>query len=300
MAENISTLLSQVATIAAVRCKALGMKRLDKDASRKVERDHNAASGISNVSVSRLAGAELRVKEITDYHTEARNLLTDMSTAWGDRRLLPNALLEKFMLPWGEIKSKHDAANERFKQDVPSLIDAANDKKGNFNVKVPTIEECMNAFDLSFTLEPVPDVSTYKSGNLDKAVEKILKERFEANIKAAYTEAQVDAVQRLAEPLQNLVKRLGDYETKESEKARGITSGKNRLYDSLIGNVQEIAEVFGQWNLTNDPIMKRLDDALSAFSNLATEDLRGNADLRKDTAARASKILDEIRAGGYL
>jgi hypothetical protein len=290
MAENISTLLSQVATIASVRCSALGMKRLDKNASRKAERDHHAVQGISNVSVSRLAGSEERVKGIVAYHSEARNLLADHTTAWGERRLLPNTLLEKFMTPWGEIKRNHDDEVDRFIKDAPRLIADAELNKGDFEVKVPTLEEIQGAFNLEFNLEPVPDVSTYKSGNLDKAVEKVLRERFEANIKAAYVEAQADAVQRIAKPLENMITQLGKYDKQET----------NKIYGSLIGNVQEIADVFGEWNLTGDPVMQRLDDALSAFANIEADDLKRSPELRNDVTTRAAKILEEIRAGGYL
>jgi hypothetical protein len=290
MTENISTLLSQVATIAVVRCSAPGLKRLDKDASRKAERDHGAIHGSTNLTVSRLAGAEAKVKYITDHHTAARALLIENTTAWGDRRLLPNTRLEKFMGPWGKLKGDHDKAVEDFLAEAPMLIAEAEHNKGDFNVKVPTLSELQHAFAMTFALEPVPDVSTYRSGNLDKALEKVLKERFEANIKAAYTEAQVDAVKRIAKPLENMITQLSKYEKNET----------NRIYDSLVGNVQEIAEVFGEWNLTNDPMMKRLDDALSAFGGIEADDLKTSPELRKDVTSRAAKILEEIKAGGYL
>ena len=301
MAENISTLLSQVATIASVRAKALGMSRLDKDATRRAERDNNAKEGVARLSVSRLAGAEDKVKNIVSKHNDARLLVAENTTAWGDRRLLPNSLLEKVMTPWSVIKREHDDLVEQFIVEAPALIQNAERNRGNFNVQIPTLEEIATAFDLSFNLEPVPDVSTYKSGNLDKAVEKVLKERFEANIKAAYTEAQVDAVQRLAKPLENLVGKMQAYDERESAKAKGLSVDKSGTFrDTIIGNIKDIADVFGEWNLTSDPIIARLDQQLSAFANIDADDLRNSEALRKDTAARAAKILDEIRAGGYL
>lgn len=301
MADNLSTLLSQVSTIGSIKAKALGLSRLDKDATRKSERDHNAKEGVARLNVSRLAGAEDKVKNIVSKHNEARVLLAENTTAWGDRRLLPNTLLEKFMLPWGVIKREHDELVEQFKADAPRLIAEAENNKGSFNVQIPTLDEIDDAFSLTFNLEPVPDVSTYKSGNLDKAVEKILKERFEANIKAAYTEAQGDAVRRLAKPLEKLVEKMAAYDEREQVKVKGAAVDKTGTFrDTIVGNIQEIAEVFGQWNLTNDPVMKRLDDQLSAFANIAADDLRASHDLRKDVSTRAARILDEIRAGGFL
>jgi hypothetical protein len=301
MTDNISTLLSQVATVAYVRCSTLGMKRLDKEASRKAERDHNAKEGISNVSVSRLAGAEPEIKAIVADQSAGRALLVDCTTAWGDRRLLSNNLLERFMKPFSEIKKSHDSKVEAFVRIAPERIAAAERNKGSFNVKLPSVGEIEKAFSMEFRLEPVPDVSAYKSGNLDKAVERVLKERFEANIKAAYIEAQADAIKRMAEPLANLVDRMVKYEEREKAKAQGLAVDKAGTFnDSIIRNIQDFADMFTEWNFTNDPIMKRFDDALSAFANIDAKDLRNSDALRKDVSDRASKILEEIRAGGYL
>jgi hypothetical protein len=301
MTDNLSSLLSQVSTIAYVKCRSLGLWRLDKAASKQADRAHNAIDGASKTQVSRLAGAEQRVEEIAVIQGRAGALLKEMTTAWGDRRLLPNSMLEKFMNPYADLKREHDEKVEIFIAEAPALLAEAEHNKGTFNVKIPTMAEIEKAFDMDFRLEPVPDVSTYKSGNLDKAVEKILKERFEQNIKAAYTEAQADAIKRIAKPLSLLVDGMAKYNKREEEKARGLSVDKTGTFkNSIIGNVQEIAEVFGEWNLTGDPLMKRLDDALSAFANIDAEDLKTSPELRNDVATRAAKILDEIRAGGYL
>lgn len=299
--ENLSTLLAQVSTVASVRASTLGMSRLDKDASKQAERAHNAQSGIAKVNVSRLAGAEDRIKAIKQLQTRGREALIDTTTAWGERRLLPNTLLETFMGQWGPIKKSFDEEVNRLKYDAPQLITDAERNKGNFNVDIPTVEEINEAFSLEFNLEPVPDVSKFSSNIGDKQLEAQLKQVFEANIAAAYNDAQSDAVMRLAKPLQNIVERMQAYDQREVDAAKGLDVGKAGYFrDSVIGNVQQVAEVFGSWNLTDDPFLKSLDDALSAFGGIEAEDLRKHADLRADTAKRAAEILEKIRAGGYL
>jgi hypothetical protein len=301
MSDKISTLLSQVATVVSVKTSALGMRQVDKEASRASDRAHNAMNGAAKVNVSRLAGAEDRVKEIISIQSDARAWAIDATTAWGDRRLLPNALLEYFMKGWGEAKSAFEEKVNAFVYDAPDLIARAENNKGTFNVSIPTVEEIRDAFKLEFQLEPVPDVSKYSSNIMDKALEAQMKERFEANIAAAYTEAQTDAVQRLAKPLQNLVERMTAYDQRELDKDKGMDVGRAGYFrDSVITNIQEIADVFGSWNLTGDPVIQKFDDALSAFGGIEAEDLRNNKDLRADVSKRAADILEQIKAGGYL
>lgn len=299
--QSISELLSQVSTVASVKASTLGMSRLDKGASKEAERAHNSMTGIARVNVSRLAGAEDRVKEIVSLQRDGRQVLMDITTAWGERRLLPNSLLEKFMKEWTEVKDRFDAKVNIFKYDAPRLIEEAHNNKGSFDVDIPDMDEISEAFTLEFNLEPVPDVSKFSSNILDKDFEKEMKRRFEANIEAAYTDAQADAVHRIAKPLQNLVERMSAYNQREADMAKGLDVGKTGYFrDSVIGNVQELADVFGMWNLTNDPVMKALDDQLQAFSGIEAEDLKKHKDLRDDTAKRAQAILDNIRAGGFL
>jgi len=299
--QSISELLSQVSTVASVKASTLGMSRLDKGASKEAERSHNSMSGIAKVNVSRLAGAEDRVKELVSLQRDGRQVLIDITTAWGDRRLLPNTLIEKFMGQWMPIKKTFEEKVNTFIYDAPQLIENALMNKGSFAVDIPDMEEIKQAFKLEFELEPVPDVSKFNSNILDKDFEAEMKRRFEANIEAAYTTAQADAVHRVAKPLEKLIERMNAYSQKEIDNAKGLdTKGQGFFRDTVITNIQEIADVFGQWNLTADPVMQSLDDALSAFGGIEAEDLRKHADLREDTARRAQKILDDIRAGGFL
>lgn len=301
MTDNISSLLAKVSTITSVRTSSLGLSRIDKSASKETEMRHNSMSGIAKVNVSRLAGAEDRVKEIVSIQKEGREVLNAMTTAWGERRLLPNTLLEDFLKAWHPINARHAGKVNALIADAPQLIEQAQMNKGSFDVQVPTIDEIATGFKLEYTLEQVPDVTAFATTGLDKKVEELLKARFEANIQASYTDAQSDAVRRLAKPLENLVERMTAYDQRETDAAKGLEVGKTGFFrDSVISNVQEIADVFGQWNLTGDPVIKRLDDALAAFSNIAADDLRNHKDLRQDTAKRAAAILEEIRAGGYL
>lgn len=292
--QRISALLSQVATVAAVKASALGLTRTDKQASAESERDHNAMRGIARVAVSRLAGAETRIKEIRSIQAQARDVLGSHTTAWGDRRLLPNVNIELFLKAWGGVKADFDRLVLALASDAPQLVAAAETNLGDFQVEPPTVEEIQNAFSLEFTLEPIADTSNYTS-TLDKTMEDKLKERFEVDMQAAYLAAQRDALTRLAEPLQAAIDRLALYDKREHSKANGIDVGREGYFrDSLVTNITQIAAVFDSFNLTGDPVLKKISDQLDAFSGIEAEDLRNSKELRADTSRRAKAILDQL------
>lgn len=289
---SISAILSQVATVCMVNSTTLGVTRVDKAASAESERAHNARSGISKVSVHRLAGAEDRIKEIKDVIREARDLVINNTTPWGERRLLNNVNIEKLLRAYGPIKGRFDARVNQLHADAPMLIAAAETNKGDFKVDPPTIEEMRESFSLELKLEAIPDASKFSSSNLDPQIEEQLRRRFEADTAAAYQQAQQDALQRLAEPLEKLVERITNYSKREDEKSRGITSGPRTTFrDSVVDDVVNICNVFGSFNILNDPSIAALNTRLDEFRGLDITALKEHADLRETTARKAQEIL---------
>ena len=126
-------------------------------------------------------------------------------------------------------------------------------------------------------MEQVPDSAHFKATGLDAQMEQLLKDRFEANIASAYQQAQQDALNRVARPLQTLIERMSAYDKREEDKAKGLSVTREGYFrDSIITNITEIAAVFGSFNLTGDPAMKRIEDALSAFEGIEADDLRSS------------------------
>lgn len=287
--QSMSGLLSQVATVATVKATALGLWRADKQASLESDRAHGAKAGAGKTSASRFAGAEGRIKEITDEQQAGRDCLKGRTTAWGERRLLPNTNIEPFLKEWMPIKARFDAKVQALADDAPRLINEALYNKGSYNVEPPTIDEIRDAYSLEFTMEAIPDASKFQSSNLDKAVEAELKRRFEADIAGAYQQAQKDALKRLAEPLGNFVKRVGEFDHKLDTDGKGA-----RLYESVITNVQDIANVFASFNLTGDPSMDKLTQELDIFRGVDIEALKGSKDLRDATSRKAQAILEGL------
>ena len=294
--QRMSQLLGQVATIAKISKTSLGLRRLDKQASQRSDQMHNALSGTGKTTASRLAGAEHRIQYINDIANEIVAGLKRMTTRWGnDDRLLANDMMKTWFAFYGERKIAYDEAVAQLIADAPALIADAEQNKGSYNVAIPTLEEFKKAFSITYEMVQIPDSDAYVASNLDSAIEAEMKRRFEANIEAAYVNAQQDAMKRVAEPLAHLVERIATFEKVEQEKANGIKQRSTPMYESAIGNINEIAKVFRSFNLTNDPLLNSVADRLEAFDGIDIEDVKTSETLRKDLSKRADAILADLK-----
>lgn len=293
-AQRLSAILSQVATVAAIRTTSLGLTRRDASASTELDQTHAAQDGTFAANAKRLTKEGVtRVKEINSTANAARAVLAARTTAWGERRLLANVNIQPLMQEYMAQKNEYDRLVTSFVGDAPRLIaESAVNLRNVPGVEPPTVEEISTAFSLEFTLEQIPDSGSFQAAGMDKAVEDELKRRFEANIEAAYQQAQNDALLRLQKPLAALVERMTAYNKREEELAKGIDVGREGYFrDTIIQNVADIAAVFDSFNLTGDPSLKAISDKLAAFEGIEAEDLRKSKSLRDDTAKRAQEIL---------
>lgn len=293
-ATRLSAVLAQVATVTRVKTTSLGLRRIEKNAARTAERDHHAAAGTANVTVSRLAGAgEALVQEIGKKQKEAGLKLASLTTAYQDWRLLANSLYQRWMEEFSIIEGEFNVLKAEFIHRAPDLVREAEQKKGLFNVAPPTLAEMEAAFTLSFDIRAIPDSQSFNA--LDQGIADVLRDRFEADTRAAYQQAQKDAMERLAEPLKRLVERLGAYDQKLTDQAKGLPAdGSGRLYQTVITNVQDIASVFASFNLTGDKEMDAIAKQLDVFEGVDIDDLKQDRALREATTRRAKEILDRL------
>lgn len=294
MTDILSDALRNVAMIAEIDTSALGLTRTDKDASKKAETDHHAAHGSARVVVRRFAGVDELPKKIMEYQKEAHDCLKRLSTQWGasKRRLLPNVNAQRFIQEFAEIESKYTTAVKEFIDGVDQIAQEAKKNHGDFKVDLPTKEEVESSYRLQYTLEPVPDGAQFQGS---AAVVTHLQEMFEQRIQASYVEAQHDALSRVADPMKRLIERMEAFEERERDLANGKEVGKNGIFrDTIVTNIQDIAEVFGSFNLTNDPKIKELSDKIAVFTKVSPETLRKNAQIRAAAVKHAKTIIAEL------
>jgi hypothetical protein len=280
--------------IAEIDTSALGMTRTDSNASKKSEAEHHATSGSARVVVQRFAGVDALPKKIMEYQKAAADTLKRLSTQWGasKRRLLPNVNAQQFIQEFAAIEEKYLEAVQEFVDQADVVALEAKKNLGTYNVDVPTRDEIKASYKLQYTLEPVPDGAQFQGS---PAVVQHLQEMFEKRIQASYTEAQQDALGRVADPLKRLIERMDAFEERERDLANGKEVGKNGIFrDTIVTNIQDIAEVFSSFNLTNDPKMKELADKITLFTKVSADTLRKNAQIRGAAVKHAKSIVAEL------
>lgn len=302
--QSVSDALRHTAMVAEVTVTALGLSRVDKQASTKAEQDHAATAGSARVVVRRLAGAEDLAREIMSLQNEAQGNLRSNSMAWGaggGRRLLPNANFLRWNARHEEINATFEAKVKEFVDGADSFIAQARQNAGTFNVDVPTKDEIASAYSMRKLMEPIPDGSQFGqqfgsvTGDVVDQVSANLRREFERNIEAAAREAQQDALRKVQPPLQALIDRMDAYDKREREYANGVNPGREGIFrDTVIENVQDLAEVFSGMNVLNDPAIGEIVRSLSDYQRIDAGMLRKHQQVRDFAKNRAREIIAKI------
>lgn len=301
--QTVAGILSSCAVIASIKTTALGLTRQDKQAAKDADYRHGAKEGASKAPVNRLIGADEPVKAIKSKQAEIAAKLKAVTAPMQNedgQRIMPNSIIHEYTLQFNDDKAECDKMIEDFVNDAPRLIAIAQANLGQYNVAPPTIEEIRDAFSIELVMRPLPNPRDFKGTTLDKAMEDVLRQQFEANMASAYQHAQQDTIKRVAAPLANLVERVSSYSAQEAEKEAGVTSTGGRLYTSVITNLQDMAGVIDSLNLTKDPFIQRISDQISEFEHLDIEDLKNHKQVRDAVTAKAKSILGELEASGWL
>lgn len=297
---SLAETLRQVAMVAEINTSCVGMTRTDRRASRQADQQHAAKDGASKVVVSRFAGADELIKQITDLQTAAASHLKANTSIWGKRRLLPNANFQRWIGGFTQIKDGFDLKVAEVIAHADEIIAEATRNIGTYNIKPPTRQELEQGFSLKYNLEPIPDPSMFGAvmgddGKLIAEADQHLRWQFEENMQAAMNAAKLDAAERLAKPLSNLVERMQAYDKRETDAAKGREVGREGYFrDTIISNVQDIAEVFGNLNVLGDPAMEEINQKLKPFMKITPDILRNNADIRSAVMRRAADIIKDL------
>ena len=98
--------------------------------------------------------------------------------------------------------------------------------------------------------------------------------------RAAEARCRAQLAERIAAPLQNMVRRLSEPEGK--------------FMDTLVTNVADIAALIPALNLTGDPRFDALQQQLETLTRHNAPTLRKSSSARNDTARQAQAILDQM------
>jgi hypothetical protein len=128
---------------------------------------------------------------------------------------------------------------------------------------------------------PVPAGTDFRV-TLSREEIDTISARTEERVKQAFSEAQSDAVRRLADCLSKIHEKLAQPDA--------------IFRDSLIGNARELCDVLTRLNLADDPQLESLRRQTELLATTEPQTLRANPEVRIDVAQRAQSILDAMQS----
>jgi hypothetical protein len=283
-----ATKLSERAMLASLHVGMWSGMAVDRDVSEEVSENHKAEKDSGRYN-KRLVASKF-LSHVGGKINVARRSHRLLTLPWEDdgTRILSNTgylhYTETMRLQQHAVR----AATQEFIQSLPTYIDEARTRLGTmFNSEdYPSADELRSKFYIDVEIKPIPTGSDFRAKLSDDAVKHITQdiedrcnERVEAAIKEVY--------QRVVDVTSKMAERLRGYEPGEST---GV------FRDTVVYNINELAELIPSLNITGDPkldaLAKQLKDDLVEHS---PEVLRTNAKARKQTADAAERILKKAQ-----
>lgn len=273
-------------------------RKLDKRASNDVTASNNAAKGVANVH-KKLLGDCAELDAVQKFAANARNAHYAMTMPWSDLglRLCPT---KKYIDANGYERTMTELQNE-FTRLTDAFLQAYDWEIQNAALKLgalfshddyPTRDSLAAKFRFRFTAMPLPDVGDWRLDIGNEAAAS-MREQYEKFYGEQLTKAMADVWERAHDALTKMSERL-DYADDTTKKV---------FRDTLVTNVQEIVDLLGTMNVTNDPAMtdahRRLD---AAMQGITPDALREDAYLRAQTKREVDavkKIIDNLPGLGF-
>lgn len=246
-------------------------RRYDKAITDEVATTHNASADAGRYN--KLLVAKEHIDPVAKVASKARIFHYENTLPWGDNneRLLPAKNYFKYVAEMNTLKAEFSHAISEFFANYDSVISEAKVRlNGMFrDSDYPTKGEIEDKFRFRTQFMPVP-ASDIRVGLGDGEVDKLRRE----------IEAEIN--NRLSDAVQDIWKRVKDVVGIMKDR---LSTPDSKIYDSLVGNVQQLVELLPALNVTGDAkIAQCCNDMKSLLVNPET--------LRKDGMVRANKALE--------
>ena len=281
--------LSKRAVLVAINVSRPRVSKVDKTLTAKSRADANITANKTVNTVKNLYGDELKAVE-TKISNLRDNIHYHMTLAYDTKgqRLLVGGLYQEYAKKVREaiagINREIDAI------DYAAMINRRRVAlNGAFDANdYPTEAEFRGGYKVEMNVCPLPSVHQFSTIiDMTNEERRLAMADLEKQLQQTANDAMLEVWQRLHDSLQHVANTLKD--------------GKcGKVYDSLLGNVAEIARILPALNVTGDANLSRLADRVvnELLGKHSTESLKQNESGQKDAAKKAQEIMDLM--GGYM
>jgi len=223
---------------------------------------------------------------ISDLINQARNHFHYKRTLpWldGGQRILPSALFMGYAEKMREFRAEFDRLVESFVNDYAIRLSNAKLKlNGLFNESdYPAPSEIRSRFRFEVSYSPVPVAGDFRMDGIDEAEKAILAAEVQKREIDAVKAANKELVQRVVEIVGNV--------------SSVCSKDKPKIYDTLLGNVAELADLIPALNVGGDPKLDKIaQDIRDKVLVTSTETLKASPQARSQVAAAADDIVKQM------
>lgn len=288
----MSTSLSERAMLVSLHISSWSGMQVDREVTDAVNADFKADKKAGRYN-KRLVDSQF-LEGISSAHSKARAAHKLLTLPWEDdgTRVLANVGYINYTTVMKDCRLKAEAAVKEFLSDITPAINEAKVRLGDmFNADdYPDAAELKTKFGFDVEIKPMPEGKDFRAKLSEDAVKAIVKDierrsdqRLEAAMKDVFVRVQ-DVVSKMSE-------RLREYQPgKDGKKASGI------IRDTLVYNINELAELMPALNVTGDPRIDELAKQLKAeLVEHSPEILRADAKVRQATISKADKLLKKVK-----
>lgn len=257
-------------------------RKYDKKATQQVA-DANATGAEAGRYNKSLLPMNDYLKAVHQKTTEIRKKYYENTLPWGieGTQLLPTANYLNFMTDFRKEKREWDTLVSGFMLNYDRLRTKARGFLGALynDDDYPTVGEVSHKFRIDMAVFPVPNADFRVSIASDELTR--IQSDVELRVKEAGMVAMKEVWNRLFHHVEHIAERLAD--------PAAI------FRDSMLESATETCDLLTRLNMLDDPDLERMRLEVSQkLTGHHPESLRNDPDLRRDTAAEAKKIMDQM------
>jgi hypothetical protein len=262
--------------------------KVDREMTETVNANASAVRDASQTRKNLFAGTSLR-KDIEKLAARIRLYHNQHTLPWADKgqRLLPTKLFMEYKQTMNNYEAQFNQLCNNFFVSYPQLVTEAQVHLGTMYRAddYPDLTNVREKFGFRMAIDPIPESGDFRLDISAQDLEE-MKAQYEAKFEERLADAMRTPWERLHSVLTAMSEKLKDEEGVESKK---------RYHDTLITNAEELCELLGKMNITNDP---QLEEARRQLNNAITgvdiDDIKGHATVREHVKNRVDAILEKF------
>ncbi len=268
-------------------------RRLDKKASRTLNRDAGASQAAARVHKNLLADADQQLKNILAKVQAARRLVDDNTLPWDDvgYRICSNARVLKLAAEFDEVRQQFANEVNHLLTIYPALREDGMRALGDLATPedYPDVLTLRDKFRLRLSITPCAStfVTAVRRGITDEQT-ALLERHYQARVRGQQEAALTAAWQRLKDDAELLASRLAVGSDGKRE---------HRLRDATVENLRDTARTLKELNVFKSEALDTLCGEVETMLHGVTVDtLRSSDTAAEKTRLEAEALVDKLAA----